>query len=59
MIIVAEGARDTKGNPITANEVKNTIEKELGYEVRITILGHIQRGGIPSAYDRIIVNYYS
>jgi 6-phosphofructokinase 1 len=54
MIIVAEGARDTKGNPITANEVKNVIEKELNYEVRITILGHIQRGGTPSAYDRII-----
>lgn len=29
-------------------------EDELGFEVRTTILGHIQRGGSPSAYDRIL-----
>jgi 6-phosphofructokinase 1 len=58
MIIVAEGAQDKKGNPITANEIKNVIEKELGYEVRISILGHIQRGGTPSAYDRILVHFH-
>jgi len=30
------------------------IEKATGYETRSTVLGHIQRGGSPTAYDRIL-----
>jgi 6-phosphofructokinase 1 len=30
------------------------IEKRLGFETRVTVLGHIQRGGTPTAYDRIL-----
>ena len=30
------------------------IEKETKYEVRVSVLGHIQRGGTPTSYDRII-----
>ena len=30
------------------------IEKNTGYETRVTVLGHIQRGGTPSAFDRIL-----
>ena len=30
------------------------IEKEMNYEVRVSVLGHIQRGGTPTSYDRII-----
>lgn len=30
------------------------IESELGHDTRITVLGHVQRGGTPSAYDRIL-----
>ncbi|MGL5433614.1 MAG: 6-phosphofructokinase, partial [Plesiomonas shigelloides] len=32
------------------------IEKETGRETRATILGHIQRGGAPVAYDRILAS---
>ena len=41
-----------KGNPITSNYVKKALEERLGEDVRITILGHVQRGGAPSAFDR-------
>ncbi len=51
-VIVAEGALDSEGNKITANDVKDTIEKLSGLETRVTVLGHIQRGGVPSAFDR-------
>jgi len=52
MVILAEGARDRFGKPITSEQVKTVIEKGLGDETRITILGHVQRGGAPSAFDR-------
>ncbi len=55
VIIIAEGARDTKGKIITANEVKDVIEGDLKMEARVTILGHIQRGGTPCFYDRLLV----
>lgn len=29
---------------------------QLGYDTRVTILGHVQRGGTPSAFDRILVS---
>ncbi len=52
LVIVAEGAMDHAGNPITAAEVQRTLEENLGEDVRVTSLGHVQRGGTPSAYDR-------
>ena len=52
IIVVAEGAQDRQGNPITAKMVQEVIEDRLGEDVRITSLGHVQRGGTPSAYDR-------
>jgi 6-phosphofructokinase 1 len=30
------------------------IERRTGYESRVTILGHVQRGGTPTAYDRVL-----
>ena len=51
-VILAEGARDKQGNLITASNIKEVLESKLGYDTRITILGHIQRGGAPSAFDR-------
>jgi 6-phosphofructokinase 1 len=51
-VIVAEGAQDRSGNPITSSYVKQVLEERMGEEVRITILGHVQRGGSPSAFDR-------
>ena len=36
------------------NEVARLIEKDTGYETRCVVLGHLQRGGSPSAYDRVL-----
>ena len=52
IIVVAEGARDRNGNPISSARVCKVLEERLGEDVRVTILGHIQRGGAPSAFDR-------
>lgn len=52
MIIVAEGATDRSGERITSQRVKEIIEERLGIDTRVTLLGHVQRGGTPSAYDR-------
>jgi 6-phosphofructokinase 1 len=51
-VIVAEGARDKNGNPITAERVRQVLADRLHEDVRSTILGHVQRGGAPSAFDR-------
>ena len=52
MVIVAEGARERDGSPITCQGVCAALQERLGEDVRVTILGHVQRGGSPSAYDR-------
>jgi len=52
IVIVAEGAQDRHGNPITVPSVKRVLEERLGVDTRVTILGHVQRGGAPSAFDR-------
>ena len=52
IVLVAEGARDRQGDPITSEYVRSTLETRLGEDARVTILGHVQRGGAPSAYDR-------
>jgi 6-phosphofructokinase 1 len=54
IIIMAEGARDRDGNYIGSTDVQRVLEEHLGEEVRVTVLGHVQRGGRPSAYDRIL-----
>ncbi|MDR1710813.1 MAG: 6-phosphofructokinase [Propionibacteriaceae bacterium] len=52
MVVVAEGAIDREGNPITSDYVRRAIEERTKEDARVTILGHVQRGGTPSAYDR-------
>lgn len=54
IIIVAEGAIDRDGTPITSEHVKDVISKNLKYDTRVTVLGHVQRGGAPSAFDRLL-----
>ncbi|HHY39784.1 MAG TPA: 6-phosphofructokinase [Syntrophaceticus sp.] len=49
IIIVAEGAA-------SALEVGDDIRKRTGLETRITILGHLQRGGTPTAMDRMLAS---
>ncbi|XP_029955395.1 ATP-dependent 6-phosphofructokinase, platelet type isoform X2 [Salarias fasciatus] len=56
IIIVAEGAIDRHGKPITSSYVKELVVKCLGFDTRVTILGHVQRGGTPSAFDRILAS---
>jgi len=49
IMIVAEGA----GN---AFNIAREIEEKTGFEVRVTVLGHLQRGGSPTAMDRILAS---
>ncbi|KAM9253674.1 ATP-dependent 6-phosphofructokinase, liver type [Dugong dugon] len=54
IIIIAEGAVDRNGKPITSSYVKDLVVQRLGYDTRVTVLGHVQRGGTPSAFDRVL-----
>ncbi|XP_019871693.1 ATP-dependent 6-phosphofructokinase isoform X3 [Aethina tumida] len=54
IIIVSEGAIDRNGQPITAEQIKKVIVDNLKQDTRVTVLGHVQRGGNPSAFDRIL-----
>ncbi|XP_014012935.1 ATP-dependent 6-phosphofructokinase, platelet type isoform X3 [Salmo salar] len=56
IIIVAEGAIDRHGKAITGSVVKDLVVRCLGFDTRVTILGHVQRGGTPSAFDRILAS---
>ena len=52
IVVVAEGAQDSENNPISSDYVRQVLEDRLGEDTRVTILGHVQRGGAPSAFDR-------
>jgi 6-phosphofructokinase 1 len=54
IVIIAEGARDRDGNYIGSSDVQRVLEEKLQEEVRVTVLGHVQRGGRPSAFDRTL-----
>jgi 6-phosphofructokinase 1 len=70
IVVVAEGAvpadgtmslpeydNDEFGRPVLggiANVLAPVIEEMTGSETRVTILGHVQRGGTPSAFDRVL-----
>jgi ATP-dependent phosphofructokinase / diphosphate-dependent phosphofructokinase len=41
-----------------AVELEGQIEARTGYESRMTILGHVQRGGTPTAYDRVLATRF-
>jgi 6-phosphofructokinase 1 len=60
LVIVAEGAIDKNGNPIKSTDVVDKLKEHLKVDVRLTILGHVQRGGSPTAFDRymsIVLGY--
>lgn len=40
------------------NFLGQEIEKRLGVETRVTVLGHVQRGGTPTAYDRVLATRF-
>jgi 6-phosphofructokinase 1 len=54
IVVVAEGAQDRHGRPISGNYVKKVLEERLGEDTRLTVLGYVQRGGAPSAFDRYL-----
>ena len=54
IVMLAEGACDRNGNPITCEQIRKVLEERMEEDARITVLGHVQRGGAPSARDRII-----
>jgi ATP-dependent phosphofructokinase / diphosphate-dependent phosphofructokinase len=70
IVVVAEGAVPKEGTMAVvsgevdqfghvrlggiANAIAAEIEERTGYETRVTILGHIQRGGTPTAFDRVL-----
>jgi 6-phosphofructokinase 1 len=47
IIVVAEGAA-------RAHDIKDFIQKSTGFEARYLVLGHMQRGGSPTAFDRVL-----
>ncbi|MBM3918198.1 MAG: 6-phosphofructokinase [Sphingomonadales bacterium] len=52
LVIVAEG--DEEGG---AYEIARKVQEQFdGYEMKVTILGHIQRGGSPSCFDRVLAS---
>jgi len=74
MVVVAEGAKPKEGTMVLqsgdvdqfgherlggiANVVAGEIEKRTGFETRVTILGHVQRGGTPTAFDRVLATRF-
>ncbi len=52
IVIIAEGAQDCNGKPIDSAYVKKVLQEKFNEDVRITVLGHVQRGGTPTAFDR-------
>lgn len=53
IVVVAEGEK-IGGNVF---ELANRVEKELPeYEIKVSVLGHVQRGGAPSCFDRVLAS---
>jgi phosphofructokinase-like protein len=74
IIVVAEGATPKEGTMATQSgeldafghvrlggigqTVADEIEKRTGFETRVTVLGHVQRGGTPTAFDRVLATRF-
>src|SRR5436190_2543060 len=74
IVVVAEGAVPREGTLMLqsgeedefghvrlggiSNVVTEEIERRTGFETRVTILGHVLRGGTPTAYDRILATRF-
>ena len=41
-----------------AETIAHAIEERTGFETRVVLLGHVQRGGTPTAYDRVLSTRY-
>lgn len=49
IIVVAEGAADSY-------ELSKELEEKTGIETKVTVLGHVQRGGVPTVFDRLMAS---
>ena len=74
VVVVAEGARPVDGVLVVQTDqrdafghvrlggvgrvVANEIEARTGFETRLTVLGHVQRGGTPTAFDRVLATRF-
>src|SRR5918998_545795 len=74
IIVVAEGAEPASGTLAVASgevdafgharlggigdQLARIIEERTGYETRAIVLGHVQRGGTPTAFDRVLATRY-
>ncbi len=74
IVVVAEGAKPLPATMAMPDEtldefghvrlggvaarVADEIEKRTGYETRVTVLGHVQRGGTPTPFDRVLSTRY-
>jgi phosphofructokinase-like protein len=74
IVVVAEGATPIEGTLVTqegetdafgharlggiGHLIADEIEKRTGHETRVTTLGHVQRGGTPTAYDRVLATRF-
>ena len=74
IIVIAEGAMAKDGDMITKDQtldsfghvklsgigewLANQIETKTGKEARTSVLGHIQRGGTPTAFDRVLATRF-
>jgi ATP-dependent phosphofructokinase / diphosphate-dependent phosphofructokinase len=74
IVVVAEGAQPKGGMPSAdgaptdsfghvrlggiANWLEGEIEQRTGHEARATVLGHVQRGGTPTAFDRVLATRF-
>lgn len=74
IVVVAEGALPIEGTMETVagtfdefgharlggigQRLEREIEQRTGYETRTTVLGHIQRGGTPTAFDRVLATRF-
>ena len=74
IIVAAEGAKPLGGEMVVqrrveesfdpvrlggiGNQVAAEVERRTGMETRVTVLGHLQRGGTPTAFDRILSTRY-
>lgn len=69
LIVVAEGAQlpseDATGRPLmpaprgqVGLRIGEAVGREVSKEVRVTVLGHIQRGGSPSPFDRVLATRF-
>ena len=58
---LSAGALDEFGHPRLGGigyRLEEEIEQRTGYETRATVLGHIQRGGTPTAFDRVLATRF-